>query len=240
MTETALEMDRPRRGPPLVDREKAFRDAGRHSSRVRLLRRAILIGSVGALAAFVVNTVFDPFGRLPQGVSLAQATLNGTRITMDLPKLNGYRKDGRPYELRARSGVQDVRTPKIIELNEVDAKLEMADKSSVRIVSPTGVFDSGAELMRLMSDAASGGIRITSTSGYDIVMRSASMDFKSGAVVSSEPVTVKMNNGSVRADSLDIANNGAVVSFIGNVRSVIQPDRDAAAEPVDDAEGKTR
>ncbi|HEY8578479.1 MAG TPA: LPS export ABC transporter periplasmic protein LptC [Beijerinckiaceae bacterium] len=229
MTDTAFETVRPHRAAPLVDRARAFREAASHTRRVRLLRRGILLGSLVIVAGFVANAVFDPFGKLPQGVSLAQATLNGTRITMDLPKLNGYRKDGRPYELRARSGVQDVRNPKVIELNEIEARLETADRSSVRIVAPTGVFDSATDKMNLASDSASGGIRITSTSGYDVVMRSAAMDFKTGSVVSKEPVTVKMTNGSVSADALDIAQNGTVVSFIGNVRSEITPDRGLGA-----------
>jgi hypothetical protein len=42
---------------------------------------------------------------------------------------------------------------------------------------------------------------------------------------SADPVAVKMTNGVVSADTLDITGNGSVVSFVGNVRSVIAPDR---------------
>lgn len=234
MTQIAADIDWPHRAKPLVDRAKAFQDAQRHSTRVRWLRRAITWGSAAIMTAVVGYSLLDPFKVLPQGVSISQATLNGTRITMDLPKLNGYRKDGRPYELRARSGVQDVRNPKVIELNEIEAKLETADRASVRIVAPLGVFDSAADQMRLTSDAASGGIRITSTSGYDIAMRSAAINFKSGAVTSSEPVTVKMTNGSVSADALDIRDNGAVISFVGNVQSTITPERGLRPGGADD------
>ncbi len=74
---------------------------------------------------------------------------------MELPKLSGFRPDGRPYEVRAKSGVQDVRTPKVIELNEIEARIRTADDTNVNISAPRGVYDSAADTMALApSDAA--------------------------------------------------------------------------------------
>jgi lipopolysaccharide export system protein LptC len=221
MTERAYEMDQRQRGP-LVDRAKAFRDAGRHTLRVRILRWGIVLGALALALGAAAFALIDRLGGRQVDLTLARATLNGSRVTMDAPKLNGFRRDGRPYEVRARSGVQDVRSPKIIELNEVEANLQTADRTSVRVLAPEGVFDSGADRMRLQG--GSGAVRVTSTSGYNIVMRSAEMDFKTGAMRSNDPVSVTMTNGTVEADSLDVTGNGASVSFIGNVRSVIMPE----------------
>lgn len=224
MTDTAVRFDRPRRGPALADRAQAFADAARHTRRVRRLRHGIVLGSIALVAGVIGWSLFAPSGKLPGGVTINQATLNGTRVMMDLPKLNGFRRDGRPYEVRARSGVQDIRTPKIIELNEIDATLQTSDGSSVRVVSPKGVFDSGTDRMRLDAESAADGIRITSTSGYDVVMRTADMDFKKGDVVSRDPVFLTLTNGSVTADGLEIQGHGTVVTFTGNVKSTIAPD----------------
>lgn len=224
MTQTAAHFDRLRRPAMAVDRSKAFHEAAQHSVRVRRLRRGIVIGSISLVAAVLGWSLFAPGGTLPGGVTINQATLNGTRVMMDLPKLNGFRRDGRPYEVRARSGVQDIRTPKIIELNEIDATLQTADGASVRILSPRGVFDSGADRMSLDAGSVSDGIRITSTSGFDVVLRTAEMDFKKGDVTSAHPVVLTLTNGSVAADSLSIQGHGAVVSFTGNVKSTIAPD----------------
>jgi len=226
MSEAAVDLDRPRRSPSAADRARAFRDAGRHSTRVRLLRRAMVGGAALLVVGVIGWSLFAPTGELPEGVSISAATLNGTRVTMELPKL---------YEVRARSGVQDVRTPKIIELNAIDATIQTSDGASVRVLAPRGVFDSGADQMRLDAEAAGDGIRITSNA-YDIVMRSADMDFKKGHVVSSDPVTVRMTSGFVSADSLEIQGNGSVVSFSGNVRSTIAPDRGVRLDGQD--EGK--
>ena len=227
MTERAYEMDQRQRGP-MVDRAKAFRDAGRHTLRVRILRWGIVLGALALALGAAAFALIDRLGGRQVDLTLARATLNGSRVTMDAPKLNGFRRDGRPYEVRARSGVQDVRSPKIIELNEVEANLQTADRTSVRVLAPEGVFDSGADRMRLQSGSGTGGsgtggagaVRVT----YNIVMRSAEMDFKTGAMRSNDPVSVTMTNGTVEADSLDVTGNGASVSFIGNVRSVIMPE----------------
>ena len=168
------------------------------------------------------STLLGRFGRSSVDLSLARATLDGTRVTMESPRLNGFRKDGRPYEVRARAGVQDVRTPKIIELSGVEATLQTADRTAVRVIAPEGVFDSGADLMRLSAGAGGAGpVRLTSANGFDVELRNAEMDFKTGALRSDDPVKLRMTNGTVDADALDVAGNGAAVSFIGNVRSVI-------------------
>lgn len=229
MTDTAVRLDRPRHGQPLADRAQAFRTAARHTRLVRFLRRAIVFGSIALVVGVAGGSWLFSGGKLPGGVTINQATLNGTRVMMDSPKLNGFRRDGRPYEVRARSGIQDIRTPKIIELTEIEATIQTADGASVRIIAPAGVFDSGADKMRLTTGANAHRIRISSTEGYDALMRSADMDFKRGEVTSREPVEVTLKNGAVNADSLEIQGHGAQVTFTGNVRSVIAPDNSVRA-----------
>lgn len=223
MTPSAYDLAQPRWRPP-ADRAEAFRAAGRHSALVRRLRKLIVVGSLATIAGVVGWALFGPTGKLPGGVSISGASLDGTRVIMDQPRLNGYRRDGRPFELRARSGVQDVRTPKIIELAEIDATVQNSDGAPIRIMAPKGIFDSGADTMRLDGPAGGEPIRVRGAA-YDIVLRSADMDFRKGAVTSSDAVTVNMTNGRVSADALDISGNGSVVTFMGNVRSVIAPDR---------------
>jgi len=231
MTDTAVRPDRPRRGPPLADRAKAFRAAARHTRLVQFLRRAIVFGSIALVASVAGWSFLGSGGKLPGGVTINQATLNGTRVMMDLPKLNGFRRDGRPYEVRARSGIQDIRTPKIIELIEIDATVQTAEGASIRVVAPAGVFDSGTDKLKLNAGAGVDRIRITSTEGYDALMRSAEMDFKRGDVHSKEPVEVTLKNGAVNADSLEILGHGAQVTFTGNVKSTIAPDNSVRVTP---------
>ena len=200
------------------DRAAAFRAAGRHSSRVRLLRRAMVGLSTVLVLAVAIIVVFDPFRSVPAGVSIGPIGLDGTRVSMDKPKLSGFRKDGRPYQITAASAVQDVRKPNILELHTLDAHFTMGDQSVAHVVSKIGIYDSSLETMRLVDD-----VRITGASGYDITMQGAMVDFKSGGVVSDQPVTVTASSGTVTSDRMSLVDNGRQITFEGHVHSLLLP-----------------
>ncbi len=205
--------------PPtrMRNRSNAFAQAARHSKRVRYLRLAIIIGSSVAVLALIMRAFYDPFSALPDNFSVAQSTLNGTRVTMEMPKLSGFRSDGRPYDVRARSGVQDIRTPSIIELNDLDARFDTRGGASLRVAAPRGVYDGSKDFMRLYN-----GVRIASESGYDIRMQDADVDFKQGHITTANPVSVVMSSGTINADSLEARDNGDRILFNGNVRTLFR------------------
>lgn len=219
--------DRIERAAPAtrIDRARAFRRANRHSARVKILKWSIvLLSSVGVLGLLGV-ALFNPFGKIPEGVSVGKTSLDGTRVTMELPKLSGFRKDGRSYEVRAVSGVQDVRNPKVIELNELEAKVGLGGNDSASASAPKGIFDSNRDFLQLRGDNQNPNVRIRSTSGYEIVMKNADVDFRAGTVVSDDAVNVKLPNGTVRADRFSMSENGQVVTFDGNVTSELWQDK---------------
>lgn len=219
MTDSVLLPGRARLSAQLVtDNSDAFRRAATHSLRVRRLRVSIMAGAV-LLAAGVVGFAFlDPFrASVPPGVSIDGAGLSGSRITMAHPKMSGYRNDGKLYRFTAESAVQDLRQPNVLELNSLDAHVGMSD-GTAHIKALVGLYDTSREIMDLKGD-----IRITSDSGTDISMRSAHVEFNGGNVSSSEPVNVAMNAGTVSSDAMRMTGNGADVTFIGHVHSLILP-----------------
>lgn len=198
--------------------QRAYRSATRHSAHVRWMRRGIVLGAIFGSAALVLASVFDPFRILPAGVSISRVGLNGTKVTMDEPKLTGFRKDGRSYAVSAQSGVQDVRNPTVIELTKVEARIAMADGSNAQVISPRGVYDTTKEIMDL-----SGDVSVKSDAGYELSMQHATMAFKAGELQSDQPVKLVMTQGSINADTLAITDNGRQISFAGHVQSVMLP-----------------
>ena len=201
-----------------AERGGAYRAARRHSAHVHFLRWAIPVGCLLAVAGLLGVTLFDPFSKLPGNVSISSLGLSGTRVTMELPKLSGYRQDGRRYDVRADSGVQDIKVPNVIELNHMDASFETGDNNRVRVIAPFAVYDSGREFMQMRGD-----VRVTSLSGFDIRLKSADVDMKAGGIHSSEPVHVIMPRGTVDADRLEITGGGQQVTFDGNVHTHLIP-----------------
>jgi lipopolysaccharide export system protein LptC len=204
-------------------RHDAFRAAGRHSARVRLLRRVVLSGAILGSAAVIVFAFFNPFRTIIPGITVDGVGLSGSRVTMQHPKLTGFRGDGRPYDLLASEAVQDAKTPNLLELHDIDAHVTMADQSVVHIVSAQGLYDSSKETMQLKS-----AIHLTSDKGLDAHMLSAFIEFKSGLVDTREPLTVVMTTGTVTADSMHMTDNGAHAVFEGHVHTTMTPASAAA------------
>jgi lipopolysaccharide export system protein LptC len=202
----------------------AYGVAMRHSRRVRLLRRAIPIGAAAAVAAIVFFAFVNPFRALPAGVSIGNVSLNGTRITMELPRLTGFKSDNRPYEVTAQWAAQDIKTPSIIELRDLRARIVMQDKSIATVQSQQGVYDSSNEKLDLRDD-----VRVRTEAGYDVRMKSARVDFRAGNVFSDDPVTVNFNGGTIDAARVDMYDSGAHIVFEGRVRTVMKPDAERQA-----------
>ena len=198
-------------------RTGAFKSADRHSARVRFLKRTMIIGSLLGVTGVVLVATVNPFRHLPGSVSLAGVGVNGTKITMELPKISGVQQGGGPYEVKAKAGIQDITKPSIMDLVGVDARVGMADATTTHITSEHGTYDSKADRMLL-----SGDVKIANTSGYTLNLQSALVDFRAGVLSSHERLRVDIQGGAVAADDMSISNDGHVINFTGNVASVFE------------------
>lgn len=199
-----------------IRRRAAFKAAQRHTFIVRLLRRAIPVGAAVAVIGLVVTPFLHPLSGV-SGVSISSVGISGGKVKMESPRLTGYRKDNRPYEVTAEAALQDIRKPTEIELSTMTARILMEREGWVTVNSRTGLFDSQNEKLRLVDD-----IKIRTETGYDMRMRTADINFKAGTVVSRDPVTVNLGSTTVAADTLDVKDNGALIVFDGRVRVVIE------------------
>jgi lipopolysaccharide export system protein LptC len=190
-----------------------FRAAVRHSRLVRLLRGAIPVAIAIVLALLIVAAYFNPFralARLP--IDPGKIVLSGTRITMESPRVAGFTSDQRPYEVTARAASQDITRPDIVDLKDIRAKVEMQDKVMVEMTAASGVYESKADRLTLDQE-----IILTSSSGYSGRLREAVVDVKKGSIVSQSPVELRMLNGTLNANRLEVDERGDVIRFSGGV-----------------------
>ena len=208
--------------------EARFASAARHSRMVRILRVAVPVAVVLAMASIVAVSVFNPFRiLLPKiPIDMSNLVVSGTKITMESPHMAGFSTDQRPYEVWAKAAIQDLTDPDRVELKTLRAKVMMEDKSTVTMDARTGYFDSKLQLLDLRKD-----IFLQSSTGYEARMSQAYVDINKGTVTSDEPVDVKLLNGTLTADKLRILNSGEVVRFEGNVVMNLDKLGDAAATP---------
>jgi lipopolysaccharide export system protein LptC len=180
---------------------------------VRRLRVAIpvLIGLI--LGTTLLVSWIDPLRvlvRLPNDAG--KLVISGTKITMESPKLSGFTRDRRWYELNAKAAAQDITKPDMIELQEVRAKIEAGDKSTIMLSATAGLFSRKAGVLTLDKK-----ILLKSSSGYEMHLEEATVDTGSGEVVSNKPVSVFTQDATLNANSLEIQKSGEVVRFLGGV-----------------------
>ncbi len=215
--------------------DRVFRSAARHSRFVRFLRFAIPAAIVAVIAIVLIATFFNPFRLIAAfPIDPGKISLSGTKIVMELPRLNGFTTDSRPYELTARAAAQDLTKPDVLELKDINAQVELKDGQHVTITSINGVYDTKGELLKLNDH-----ITVNSTSGYVGHLSEATVNVTSGNIVSESPVEVKLPNGLLNANRLDVMENGALIIFGGGVEMTIDSEQvrpasqdQAAAAPV--------
>jgi lipopolysaccharide export system protein LptC len=201
------------------DIERTYRTALRHSRHVRLLRIGVLAAIAAVLLAVVAANYAPPIGEFRLPGELGKLVIKGTKITMQAPKLTGYTSDARAYEFTANAAAQDITNPDIVELQQLHARMDMADKSTVEMTAPTGIYNMKANTLTLNDDIA-----LASTAGYAAHLQQAVVDMRTGDVVSERPVSVKLVNGVLTAKRMEVTDHDSVIRFDGDVAMTLRPD----------------
>ena len=203
------------------DVDRAVRSAGRHSVLVRVMRVGLPIAVVVGLAGLGAATYFKPmqvFDRMPS-VS-GKLAVQGSKITMELPRIAGFTRDQRSYELNAETAVQDLTSPDIVELQNLRARLEMQDKDVVNVTAKSGTYSTKADKVVLRDQVV-----VTSQQGYKAVLKEAAIEMKKGNVVSEHPVDITLPNGWLKSNRMEIVDSGDVVRFERGVILYIEADK---------------
>lgn len=208
--------DYPGRDSSVRDHQRAFRVARRHSRLVRIMRVGIPACLLIAAAAFGVFHWLDPMrvlAKLPVGTD--GIVLSGTKIIMRQPRLNGYTKDERPYLVTARSAAKDLTNPDLLELDDIRTTIAIPGGGNVEVTASQGLYSGKAETIRLQRNV------LVSSSEYEVSLREALVDVRAGSIVSEQPVEVRMLQGTISANRLEVRESGAVIRFDGGVTMVI-------------------
>lgn len=215
-----------------------FSSARRHSARVRWIKRLLPLSIV--LAVVVIGGV-SILSRLQLTIDLpfdiGHLTLSGSRLTMELPKLSGFTDDNRGYKVTARTATQDLTRPDVIDLTDIEARLELADKGWASVQAKVGSFDTKRQFITLGD-----GVDLAMNGGYGGHLQDADVDVKAGTIASDHAVVFTYLDGKLVADRLQVLDRGSRAVFQGNVQLDFrltnlpgQKGGDAATRPLADA-----
>lgn len=198
--------------------ERRFAKASRHSRWVRFLRKAVPAVLAAAVVVILGVSIFNPF-RMLTGlpIDIGNVIVSGTKITMQAPHMAGFTPDRRPYEMTAKTAMQDIANPNHVELEMPKAKVEMEDKSIVTMDARRGFFKTREQLLDLFDDV------ILKSPTYEVRLSEASIDMGKGTVVSNKPVEIVTSDSVLNAQRLTITERGDLMKFEGGVRMVLKP-----------------
>ena len=198
--------------------EVRFKAAARHSKLVRVLRRAVPAAIGAAMFVIVGISIFNPFRMLANlPIDVGKVVVSGTKITMQSPHMAGFTPDRRPYEVNAVTAMQDITNPNFIELETLKGKMEMEDKSIVLMDARRGYFKNREQLLDLHEDV------VLRSATYVAKLSEATIDMGKGTVVSNKPVNVKMMDGVLDGQRLEITGKGELMVFYGGVTMLVNP-----------------
>ena len=200
---------------------REIRKARRHTRRVRALKLLLPLLSVALLLTLLVP------GGAARRVGGVNVALDGARITddgisMDNPRISGIGAKGRPFEIQARRAIQNIRNPKVVTFQELQAKFKMTDQDSATVTARTGVYDSEHETLKLV-----GNIHVRSSSAQEADLDSADVDLKRGSMITQDPAVLRTPTSVVQGRSLTVSESGGVVALDGGVRMTLLPAQEA-------------
>ncbi len=199
------------------DRAAQRSAASRHSRRVRLLR--IALPAIGGLI-FLGFVGYSYLTDLGAGVEIGSISLGREGVIMNNPRLSGHDGRNRSYEVTAKRAIQRIDDPKKIELQELTARIDLKGQDWATFTADRGYYDGNAETLRLEQ-----GIVVESGSGYKARLDHAKIDLKNGELMTDRAIDVTSPAGSVRADSMEVRQNGDVIVFQGSVKMTIIPSK---------------
>ena len=193
--------------------ERTVRSAVRHSRFVRVLRVALPVAVVMAIGAYVVLTFYNPMAALARLPSVSgKLGVQGSKITMEAPKIAGIGRNQRAYQLTAETAVQDLKKPDQIELQNLRAEIEMAEADILVVTAKSGTYHTKIDKVTLREHVV-----FTTSQGLNAKLREAVIDMKKGTLQSDQSVDLKLPSGRVQANGVEIEDSGEVVRFTRGV-----------------------
>lgn len=214
-----------RYNPSQTRDEGAFERAERHSSLVRRLRFILPGLAVAGVALFWATARFLP-GDMDALVQSSGIDVQTNSVVMQAPHISGFEGTRRSYEVKAASAVQSLSDPNVVTFRTIEGRFGLESEGEARLTAPDGVYNGNSNTLTLAN-----GITLTTTNGYAARLSDAAVDLDAGSLTSSQPLQLKSDDGTLRANAISVLDRGKHVIFKGGVSVTYLPPGQLAAAP---------
>jgi lipopolysaccharide export system protein LptC len=202
----------------------------------RARRRTRLVGwlkiVLPALAVLVIIGYFAAIkvinGLGGIAVSMSGLNLDAKSLTIDKPRVSGFKGTAQSYDLSAERAVQDLTNPKRVTLEAISGSFGVQSDGSATMAAKSGIYDTDAETLILKD-----GVSVQTTTGYEVKLTEAAVDFKQRTLTSGNAVFIKTGEGTLRANSVHVSDGGKKITFGDGVSVTYLPSAgDGIAAPL--------
>ena len=183
---------------------------------VKILRRAFPLGAAAILLTGMIwpLTQDREFSFI---LSKDRVDMAGDRMRLGQAVYRGEDARGRPFEIRADSGVQQTSADPRVVLIGLAARMDM-DEGRALVTAPRGIYD--LERQRLV---VAGPVRVRRPDGYRLVTSDVTVDIPSRRIVSDERVVGALPLGTFAADTLSADMEDRSLVLEGDVKLRMTP-----------------
>lgn len=172
-----------------------------------------MAAAVGFVALFFIQAgMFNALA--PDDGPAPTAPPNPDQITATDSTVNGIDRENQPYEVTAAKGWQDETIPTLVHLETVAGKFRRASGAEYTLTAATGAYDTKVRELDLK-----GAVTIVQKDRFTAVMEQAHVVVENKTLTSKVPVDVTLPSGSIRANGLEITDDGARILFLNGVKA---------------------
>jgi lipopolysaccharide export system protein LptC len=192
--------------------DTAARRALRWAGLSRLLSWLATAIGIGFVGLFLYQAGL--FALLQPGEPAAPPAVNPDQITATTSTVNGIDKENQPYQVKAERGWQDSKVPTLVHLETVEGQFRRASGAEYTLTARTGAYDTKAKELDL-----EGQVTIVQKDRLTAVMEKAHVVVEEKKLTSGVPVDVTFGTGTIRANGIEITDDGARILFLNGVKA---------------------
>ena len=143
-------------------------------------------------------------------------------LTVEMPeqisgafaRIAGFDRENQPYEVTAKKGYQDKETAELVHMEDLTGTFRRKSGQSFLLLSNTGLYNSKVKELDM-----EGNVRIIEKGRFTATMAKAHVEMEKKNLVSNVPVVVEMSTGTIKANGLQISNDGKNIKFLNGVKA---------------------
>jgi lipopolysaccharide export system protein LptC len=128
--------------------------------------------------------------------------------------VNGIDKENQPYQVKAEKGWQDAKVPTLVHLEIVEGQFRRPSGAEYTLTAKTGAYDTKVKELDL-----EGNVTIVQKDRLTAVMEKAHVVVEEKKLTSGVPVDVTLPTGTIKANGMEITDDGARILFLNGVKA---------------------